>query len=75
MDTSRHDLNALFRQLGLPDSPKEIDAFIAGHAMPPGSALAEAPFWSAGQAAFLAQALAEDSEWTGAVDDLDSRLR
>jgi hypothetical protein len=33
-----------------------------------------APFWTPAQAAFLQQAVAQDSEWTTAVDELAVRL-
>jgi len=46
MDTSHHDLSSLFLQLGLPGEPQAIDAFLAGHRLNAGTALAEAPFWS-----------------------------
>ncbi|MGH8784155.1 MAG: DUF2789 family protein, partial [Cupriavidus necator] len=31
MDTSHHDLNGLFSQLGLAGEPQAIDAFVAAH--------------------------------------------
>ncbi|OHX12206.1 hypothetical protein BI347_00855 [Chromobacterium sphagni] len=70
MDTSSHLLPGLFRQLGLADEPAAIRAFIASHPLPPRVALADAPFWSASQAAFLRQALESDAEWSEAVDEL-----
>ena len=33
MDTTKHDINTLFAQLGLPNTEAEIDAFIASHAI------------------------------------------
>ncbi|XLM20911.1 DUF2789 domain-containing protein, partial [Chromobacterium piscinae] len=60
----------LFRQLGLADEPAAMRAFIASHPLPPGVPLAEAPFWTPAQAAFLRQALECDAEWSEAVDEL-----
>ena len=74
MEPNFHPLSALFAQLGLPNRAEEIDTFIAAHrglTVP----LIEAPFWSAAQAEFLAEALAEDADWAEAVDHLDALLR
>ena len=70
MDTSHHDLNNLFLQLGLPGEAQAIDAFLAGHRLHAGTALAQAPFWSPAQAEFLREALADDSDWAEAADEL-----
>lgn len=74
METNPHNLQNLFRQLGLPGSPAEIDAFILAHRLPVGVALVEAAFWTSAQAAFLKQALEDDSDWAEAVDELAQRL-
>ena len=71
METNSRDLSALFRQLGL---SADIDAFVAAHPLPAGVPLANASFWSPAQAAFLAQAIAEDADWAEAVDALAARL-
>lgn len=75
MDTSLHTLCALFAQLGLPDSPADIGAFIASHPLPAGTAIEDAPFWSTSQAAFLKQALDDDADWAELVDTLAARLQ
>ena len=74
METNPHDLSSLFAQLGLPSSVADIEAFIASHGLPAGISLAEASFWNPVQAAFLTQALADDSDWSEAVDELAARL-
>ena len=33
MDTTKHDINTLFKQLGLPSSEAEIDTFIAAQSL------------------------------------------
>ena len=38
-------------------------------------ALSEADFWNVSQAAFLAEAIAGDSDWCELVDELDCLLR
>lgn len=74
MDTSPHDLHALFRQLGLSDTPAAIDDFVASHRLEPRLRLGEAPFWKPAQAAFLREALANDSDWAEAADELAALL-
>ena len=71
-----HSLSELFRQLGLPDSPFEIDRFVAIHApLPRSQALADAAFWAPAQANFLREELAGDADWAEVIDMLDARLR
>ncbi|CAD5105977.1 DUF2789 domain-containing protein [Zestomonas carbonaria] len=74
MDTVPHNLATLFAQLGLPDDRASIDGFLASHRLQPGQALPDAPFWNEGQAAFLREALADDSDWAEEVDELAVRL-
>lgn len=74
MELERHDLSSLFSQLGLSNTPSGIAAFIATHPLPTGVALADAPFWSAAQASFLREALADDAQWAEAIDELATRL-
>lgn len=76
MDLSEHSLRALFKQLGLPDSPAAIDAFIAEHRpLADTVALADASFWTEGQAQFLREEVEEDADWAELVDQLNVRLR
>jgi hypothetical protein len=75
MQSQRHDIANLFAQLGLPNDPAAIDAFIAAHRpLPTGISLAEAPFWSPTQAAFLAEELQGDADWAEVIDELNSEL-
>lgn len=76
MELAHHTLPQLFAQLGLPDEPAAIEAFISRHApLRPALTLAEAPFWSPSQAAFLRSELAQDADWTELVETLDVLLR
>lgn len=76
MDRSSHTLACLFAQLGLANSDKEIERFIEQHkGLAPHIPVEKASIWSASQAAFLQEALAEDSDWTEVVDGLSARLR
>ena len=75
MDTSQHDMAGLFAQLGLPNSPEAIDNFIQNNHLPGNIPLENAAFWSAGQAQFLREAIAEDADWAEVVDQLDTQLR
>jgi hypothetical protein len=75
MEQQRHDLNNLFAQLGLPSDPAAVEAFIAAHRpLPPGVRLADAPFWSPTQSAFLAEELQVDADWAEVIDELNSEL-
>lgn len=74
METMTHDLGNLFLQLGMAADAEHIDAFLAANRIKPGTRLAEAPFWNASQAHFLARAIADDSNWAMAADDLAARL-
>lgn len=75
MEPTTHTLSDLFAQLGLDDDPQSIDRFIADHRpLPDTVKLADAPFWTAGQAQFLREELNDDSDWAPMVDQLNVRL-
>lgn len=75
--TTHHDLSSLFCQLGLPDSPAEIDGFIRRHRpLPQALNLSEAPFWNASQVAFIREQWhADDGDWVVQIDQLNAALR
>jgi hypothetical protein len=76
MEPAIHHLSDLFSQLGLPGDSAQIEMFIDGHRpLPDSVALAEASFWSASQARFLSEVVAEDADWVSAVEHLDAMLR
>lgn len=77
MDDAFHSLQALFSQLGLPcDKPADIERFVGAHRpLPAATALHEAPFWTAAQAEFLREGIAEDADWAEVIDHLDALLR
>ncbi len=75
MDSAYHSMVNLFQQLGLPSEPEKIDDFIVRHRCLMEGPLDAAPFWTDSQAEFLREAVAEDSNWSEAVDQLDARLR
>ncbi len=75
MDTSTHNLKALFEQLGLDSRADKIETFIENHHVAPDLPLAEAPFWNASQASFIKDAIGEDADWCEVIDSLDSLLR
>ncbi|MBA6225048.1 DUF2789 domain-containing protein [Colwellia sp. MB02u-18] len=76
MDLSKHNMTSLFAQLGLKNSDEEIERFIASNrGIPVNQALADADFWSNGQAQFLQEAIVLDSDWSEVVDSLDALLR
>ncbi|TWI53721.1 uncharacterized protein DUF2789 [Pseudomonas duriflava] len=75
MELPVKDLTTLFDQLGLDSDEASIEAFIAQHyPLPDDMKISEAPFWSAGQAAFLKEEIMKDAEWEPIVDELNVRL-
>ena len=74
MEQQRHDLPELFAQLGLPNDPAAIDVFIAAHRLPDDVKLANAPFWTPTQSAFLGEGLAADADWAEVIEELNSEL-
>lgn len=75
MDTTFHRLCELFQQLGLPDEPQAVEAFITRHRpQAAGMPLCDAPFWTPAQAQFLREQIQADADWAPVVDDLATRL-
>jgi len=76
MDNPIHHFNDLFAQLGLPSDEPGIRQFIAAHTpLAADVKLPQAPFWTPAQAAFLREALLQDSDWAELVDQLSEALR
>ena len=75
MDTSTHNIEGLFQQLGLPNSEEAIVAFCTNNRLPRNIPLEQAAFWSASQAQFIHEAIEQDSDWCEIVDQLDAQLR
>ena len=76
MDRSKHSLETLFAQLGLPNDAGAIEQFIAkNRPLKPEIQLADAPFWKAGQSRFLKEGIQDDSDWAEVIDELDALLR
>ena len=76
MDTEKHNLPSLFRQLGLPSDQADIAEFVDSHRpLSDAVRLADAPFWSEAQAQFLREEIYEDSDWAEVVDQLNLMLR
>lgn len=75
MDLLNKDMPTLFEQLGLDSDEDSINDFIAAHRpLPDEVKVSEAPFWSAGQAAFLKEEIMADADWEPIVDELNVRL-
>ena len=76
MEAPVHHMAHLFAQLGLPSDAASIDGFIASHSpLPPDVLLADASFWTAGQAAFLQEGMLVDADWAEVIDTLNGELR
>jgi Protein of unknown function (DUF2789) len=76
MNKHMHHFSDLFAQLGLPNDELGIKHFIASHfPLSPDLRLPEAPFWTPAQAAFLREAILQDSDWVEMVDQLSVALR
>lgn len=76
MDLSAHNLVSLFAQLGLDNSQIGIESFIRDHqGLDANTKIQDAQFWTLGQASFIDEAIAQDSDWCEVVDVLNSMLR
>lgn len=76
MDSSIHNLNSLFAQLGLDSSNEGIETFIRSmEPIPKNLPLFQAEIWTESQAEFLKEAIDEDADWAEVVDHLDTMLR
>ncbi|MCY1537678.1 hypothetical protein D9M68_731840 [compost metagenome] len=76
MESPTHSLASLFKQLGLATDPAGIERFIREHSpLAATCKLADAPFWSTAQAAFLREEILEDADWAEVVDQLNVMLR
>lgn len=78
MDQPIHRFSELFAaRLGLASDEQAIGQFLTAHPGPlaDGIALADAPFWTAAQAAFLREELLEDADWAEMVNQLNVALR
>ena len=76
MDKPIHRFTELFTQLGLPSQEPEIRQFLQAHTpLAAQIELADAPFWTPGQAAFLREEITRDADWAELVDQLDASLR
>jgi hypothetical protein len=75
MDQSFHPFSELFVQLGLPEDEASIQQFIETHSpIPQETKLADAPFWTPSQSAFLREQFMADAEWAEPVDQLNLAL-
>ncbi|TDV46618.1 uncharacterized protein DUF2789 [Pseudomonas helmanticensis] len=76
MESPTHNLPSLFKQLGLPDEPVDIEKFIATHSpLKPDLHLADAFFWTKSQSQFLRDEILDDADWAEVVDQLNVLLR
>jgi hypothetical protein len=76
MDTSDHNsMTVLFEQLGLAAGSEQITKFLREHRLFENQRIEQADYWTPSQAAFLQEAIADDSDWAELVDHLDAALR
>lgn len=75
MDMTTHDMETLFAQLGLDNSPADITAFIASHKIPAELSLSDAHFWTEAQASFIKENWRQDADWCVVIDQLNVQLR
>jgi hypothetical protein len=76
MDTTTPSLEQLFAQLGLPNAPHEIRAFILRNRPLHGAVLLhDAAFWNPAQSALIREKLAADADWAVVIDTLNALLR
>lgn len=76
MQAPTHSLPALFKQLGLPAEPADIEKFVSSHSpLKADLKLEDAFFWTPAQADFLREEILEDADWAEVVDQLNLMLR
>ncbi|HEY0268063.1 MAG TPA: DUF2789 domain-containing protein [Methyloradius sp.] len=75
MDSLTHTMPNLFDQLGLASDETSIRQFLITHSpLPHGLPLAEAPFWTLSQKAFLRDEILNDADWAEVIDTLNAAL-
>ena len=74
MNTSLPSMTNLFEQLGLASDEASIQEFIKAHQLEACVYICDAPFWSVGQRALLAEKTITDDDWTIVVDQLNEAL-
>ena len=75
METARHRMSDLFKQLGLAHGPEDVAQFIAQHqGRGHHEGLVQAPVWNPSQQAFLNEAIDQDAEWAGVAERLLAAL-
>lgn len=68
MESPIHRRGDLFRQLGLPDEPAAIEAFLTTHRTQPGDVLlADLSMWTPSQAAFLREGGSWQPQTSGVI--------
>ncbi len=76
MNQHIHHFSDLFAQLGLAHDELGIRHFLKSHSpLPNHLRLADAPFWTPAQSAFLREAILQDSDWAELTDQLSNALR
>jgi len=76
MESPTHRFHELFAQLGLPCDEQGIAQSLTARSPVAGDIkLADATFWTPAQAAFLREALLQDSDWAELADQLSEALR
>lgn len=74
MESPTHNINNLFRQLGLASDDASIAHFIQNHRAESNVVLSEALFWTPAQAAFLREEILKDADWAEVIDQLNAEL-
>jgi hypothetical protein len=75
MELGQRTLSELFIQLGLNNSKDAIQSFINDHQLDGLDAIEKASFWTPNQKNFIKDAWLKDSDWVGAIDELNVALQ
>lgn len=75
MELGQRTLNELFTQLGLDSSKDAIQSFINDHQLNELESLEKASFLTPNQKNFITDAWLKDSDWVGAIDELNVALQ
>ena len=72
IETTVHSVENLFAQLGLPSETNEVQQFIVTNGrLSTDILLADAPFWTSAQSAFLKEEILMDADWAAVIEQLN----
>ena len=75
IETTRHSMESLFAQLGLPSETNEVQQFIVMNGrLSTDILLEDAPFWTSAQSTFLKEEILMDADWAAVIEQLNEAI-